>query len=199
MMLFCWDCLFVGLFVGDFVLNRRNLTKEDLLYQVPETINVKSKIMKSEEMLSTQMLTGIPEVDLGIEAKIKNIEATEEAKLKVVDESKKKRQESSEFVPTNMAANFLHHSRFYDEKKILDQERKKDIERRREEQATQRVKGPTVGGEIVENPSDTSAMRQALGSSGGGERKRNKADKDAASDNYMFENFKKRAREGGWR
>lgn len=42
------------------------LTKEDLLYQLPDNINVKSKIMKSEEMLSSQMLSGIPEVDLGI-------------------------------------------------------------------------------------------------------------------------------------
>lgn len=43
----------------------RTLTKEDLLFQLPESINVKSKIMKSEEMLSSQMLSGIPEVDLG--------------------------------------------------------------------------------------------------------------------------------------
>ena len=36
------------------------------LYQVPEHLLVKKK-EQSEEMLSNQMLSGIPEVDLGLE------------------------------------------------------------------------------------------------------------------------------------
>lgn len=36
------------------------------LYQVPEHLEVKKK-EQSEEMLSNQMLSGIPEVDLGLE------------------------------------------------------------------------------------------------------------------------------------
>ena len=36
------------------------------LYQVPEHLQVKKK-EQSEEMLSNQMLSGIPEVDLGLE------------------------------------------------------------------------------------------------------------------------------------
>lgn len=39
---------------------------EDLLYELPESIRVNSA-KKTEEMLSNQMLSGIPEVDLGIE------------------------------------------------------------------------------------------------------------------------------------
>lgn len=39
---------------------------EDLLYELPENIRVDSA-EKTEEMLSNQMLSGIPEVDLGIE------------------------------------------------------------------------------------------------------------------------------------
>lgn len=39
---------------------------EDMLYELPENINV-SSAKKTEEMLSNQMLSGIPEVDLGIE------------------------------------------------------------------------------------------------------------------------------------
>lgn len=39
---------------------------EDLLYELPENIRVNSA-KKTEEMLSNQMLSGIPEVDLGIE------------------------------------------------------------------------------------------------------------------------------------
>lgn len=39
---------------------------EDQLYELPENIRVNSA-KKTEEMLSNQMLSGIPEVDLGIE------------------------------------------------------------------------------------------------------------------------------------
>lgn len=42
-------------------------------------------------MLSNQMLNGIPEVDLGIEVKIKNIEATEAAKEKLLRDQKNKK------------------------------------------------------------------------------------------------------------
>lgn len=70
-----------------------------------------SSTKRSEEMLSNQMLSGIPEVDLGIEAKIKNIEATEEAKLKLLWERSNKKDGPSQFVPSNMAVNFVQHNR----------------------------------------------------------------------------------------
>ena len=41
-------------------------------------------------MLSAQMLSGIPEVDLGIDAKIQNIERTEKAKKKLLEDCKMK-------------------------------------------------------------------------------------------------------------
>lgn len=62
-------------------------------------------------MLSNQMLNGIPEVDLGIEAKIKNIEATEAAKEKLLLDQKNKKDGPSHFVPNNMAVNFVQHNR----------------------------------------------------------------------------------------
>lgn len=37
------------------------------LYQLPDRLNVQSQSKKTEEMLSNQMLSGIPEVDLGVE------------------------------------------------------------------------------------------------------------------------------------
>lgn len=37
------------------------------LYQLPDRLKVPSLSKKTEEMLSNQMLSGIPEVDLGIE------------------------------------------------------------------------------------------------------------------------------------
>ncbi|CAG4975966.1 unnamed protein product [Colias eurytheme] len=85
--------------------------EEAALLSLPEHLRV-SSTHKSEEMLSNQMLSGIPEVDLGIEAKIKNIEATEEAKMKLLWERQNKKDGPSQFVPTNMAVNFVQHNRF---------------------------------------------------------------------------------------
>ncbi|KAK5647333.1 hypothetical protein RI129_002225 [Pyrocoelia pectoralis] len=85
--------------------------EEAALQAVPNHLR-ESSTRKNEEMLSNQMLSGIPEVDLGIEAKIKNIEATEEAKLKLLFEQNSNNDGPSQFVPTNMAVNFAHHSRF---------------------------------------------------------------------------------------
>ncbi|XP_057334977.1 splicing factor C9orf78 [Microplitis mediator] len=85
--------------------------EEAALQAVPEHLR-QSSTQKSEEMLSNQMLSGIPEVDLGIEAKIKNIEATEDAKLKLLWEKHRKQDGPSQFVPTNMAVNFVQHNRF---------------------------------------------------------------------------------------
>lgn len=70
-----------------------------------------SSTKKSEEMLSNQMLNGIPEVDLGIESKIKNIEATEEAKQKLLADQRSKKDLPSQFVPKNYAVNFVQHNR----------------------------------------------------------------------------------------
>lgn len=80
------------------------------MLSLPEHLRV-SSTHRSEEMLSNQMLNGIPEVDLGIEAKIRNIEATETAKEKLIQEQKNKKSAPSHFVPTNMAVNFVQHNR----------------------------------------------------------------------------------------
>jgi hypothetical protein len=65
------------------------LSPEDrALLSLPEHLK-KAQTKKSEEMLSSQMLSGIPEVDLGIDEKIRNIEATEAAKKKAAEERNK--------------------------------------------------------------------------------------------------------------
>lgn len=90
---------------------RKFMTPEEAaLYSIPEHLR-QSSTQRSEEMLSNQMLSGIPEVDLGIEAKIKNIEATEEAKQKLIVEQRNRKDTPSHFVPTNMAVNFVQHNR----------------------------------------------------------------------------------------
>lgn len=88
------------------------LSPEDrALMSLPEYLK-KSQSRKNEEMLSSQMLSGIPEVDLGIEEKIRNIEATESAKKKVNAEKNRQKEKASEFVVTNLAVNFKQPNRF---------------------------------------------------------------------------------------
>lgn len=65
---------------------------------------------KSEAMLSSQMLNGIPEVDLGINERIRTIEATEEAKLRMASESSSRHSSrGSSAVPVNFSSNFQQH------------------------------------------------------------------------------------------
>lgn len=87
------------------------LTDDLLLNSLPKHLLTSVSDEKSEEMLSSQMLTGIPEVDLGLEEKIRTIEATEEAKQNL---SKKdhKRQTGRSTVPVNIASNFSQHNRY---------------------------------------------------------------------------------------
>lgn len=57
---------------------------EDAALQALPKHLTKSTFKKDQQMLSAQMLTGIPEVDLGIEVKIQNIERTERAKMELL-------------------------------------------------------------------------------------------------------------------
>lgn len=66
---------------------------------------------KSEAMLSSQMLNGIPEVDLGLSERIRTIEATEEAKLRLAASgpSRNSSKKQAHVVPTNYSSNFQQH------------------------------------------------------------------------------------------
>lgn len=76
---------------ADNFIDDKYLTAEEAaLLSLPDHLRISSS-NRSEEMLSNQMLNGIPEIDLGIEVKIKNIEATEAAKEKVIQEQKNKK------------------------------------------------------------------------------------------------------------
>ncbi|GAA5810433.1 hypothetical protein MFLAVUS_003854 [Mucor flavus] len=75
------------------------------LYRIPDRLKGGQK-QESEGnvQLSSQMLTAIPEVDLGIDTRLKNIEETERAKRKLIDETQKeenKPQSEEDFVPAN--------------------------------------------------------------------------------------------------
>lgn len=123
--------------------NKYLTPEEAALLALPDHLRHSSS-NRSEEMLSNQMLNGIPEVDLGIEAKIKNIEATEEAKQKLLQDQKNKKDGPSQFVPTNMAVNFMQHNRF----NIEDSEqkrRKRDYTAQNTQQQQQQQSHPQGG------------------------------------------------------
>nr|XP_020650476.1 uncharacterized protein C9orf78 homolog [Pogona vitticeps] len=142
---------------------------EDCLYELPESIRV-SSAKKTEEMLSNQMLSGIPEVDLGIEAKIKNIISTEEAKARLLAEQQNKKKDSeTSFVPTNMAVNYVQHNRFYHE------ELNAPIRRNKEEPKARPLRvGDTEKPEPEKSPLN-----------------RKRPPNEKATDDYHYEKFKK--------
>ncbi|XP_077986571.1 splicing factor C9orf78-like [Glandiceps talaboti] len=153
-------------------LETKHKTGEDLLYELPDRLRVKSAetTKGSEEMLSNQMLSGIPEIDLGIDAKIKNIEATEDAKQKLLTERMKKKSEMS-FAPANMAVNYVQHARYLQEETHLPRVKREEPPKPR----------PVVVGD-AERPRPPSPPKKRL-------RKEEKA-----TDDFHYERFKKALR-----
>ena len=78
------------------------------LYSIPDNLQAQKKL-NSEEMLSNQILSGIPEFDLGMEEKFRNVEATELAVRQLVRDQMGQEEGGSSLIPTNIAANFSHY------------------------------------------------------------------------------------------
>ncbi|RUS79622.1 hypothetical protein EGW08_012622 [Elysia chlorotica] len=150
---------------------------DDSLYDLPEHLKKYSSEKRSEDMLSNQMLSGIPEIDLGIDAKIKNIELTEDAKQKLLEEKKRLRENMpSQFVPTNVAVNFVQHNRF----RIDDNKPK--IVKKVEEPKPEPVRVGDVDREVT--PADPQMAAQ----------KKRKSAGEKATDDFHFEKFRKQMR-----
>ncbi|KAI9024365.1 hepatocellular carcinoma-associated antigen 59-domain-containing protein [Phycomyces nitens] len=93
------------------------------LYHLPERLKVEQKrVEEGNVQLSTQMLTAIPEVDLGIDARLKNIEDTERAKRKLMDEQEGENTKPPKKREPQVPANF--------EKQIRPIETKPRMDRR---------------------------------------------------------------------
>ena len=103
---------------------------EDALFDLPKYLIENTSKHRSEESLSEQMLSGIPEVDLGVSERIRNIEDTEKAKQKftirgshgnMVQNTNSGRynkrepnSNDSQYAPHNTSVNFVQHKRFDD-------------------------------------------------------------------------------------
>jgi len=98
------------------------------LLSLPEHLR-KSTFKKDQQMLSAQMLSGIPEVDLGIEAKIQNIERTEKAKRMLLEEAKLGNKNGKD---KSLASQYVQHDRYTIEQSTTigrEKERKKEPEK----------------------------------------------------------------------
>ncbi|XP_014663554.1 PREDICTED: uncharacterized protein C9orf78-like isoform X3 [Priapulus caudatus] len=151
---------------------------DDAMLAVSEHLRA-SHAKKSEDMLSNQMLSGIPEVDLGIDAKINNIELTELARKKLIEERKKKKEKPSQFVPTNVAVNFVQHKRFNIEEQATLAKKVEPVKQR-----------PLVVGDA--DPASDQSKRDWKG--GSGKEPSGKRNVEKATDDYHFEKFKKHMR-----
>ncbi|CAL1536581.1 unnamed protein product [Lymnaea stagnalis] len=153
-------------------------SQADSLYDLPEHLKKYSSEKRSEDMLSNQMLSGIPEIDLGIDAKIKNIELTEEAKQKLLEERKRQRDNMpSDFVPTNVAVNFVQHNRFN-----IDDNKPKFVKRVEEPKPE-----PVRVGDVDREATPSEPSTGILG-------KKKKSTEEKATDDFHFEKFKKQMR-----
>lgn len=98
---------------------------EDALFDLPKYLIESTSKFRSEESLSEQMLSGIPEVDLGVSERIRNIEETEKAKQNLITnrttgtsgtggKNKLPNSNDSQYAPHNTSVNFVQHKRFDD-------------------------------------------------------------------------------------
>ncbi|KAI7906810.1 hepatocellular carcinoma-associated antigen 59-domain-containing protein [Cokeromyces recurvatus] len=76
------------------------------LYHIPDRLKTEKKEEEGNVQLSTQMLTAIPEVDLGIDTRLKNIEETEKAKRRLIEESQRENETENKLYQDNIPANF---------------------------------------------------------------------------------------------
>ncbi|KAH6770475.1 integrator complex subunit-like protein [Perilla frutescens var. hirtella] len=138
---------------------------EDELYKIPEHLKVKKR---SSEENSTQWTTGIAEVQLPIEYKLRNIEETEAAKKLLQEKRLVGRTKADSSIPSSFSADFFQRGKDYAEKL------------RKEHPELYKDKGANANG--LESKNQDSVA------DGGGRRQ-------AATDEFMLERFRKRERQ----
>ncbi|XP_043720967.1 protein COP1 SUPPRESSOR 2 [Telopea speciosissima] len=140
------------------------------LYAIPEHLKVKKR--NSEES-STQWTTGIAEVQLPIEYKLRNIEETEAAKKLLQEKRLVGRAKSELSIPSSYSADYFQRGRDYAEKLRRDHpELYKD----------KGVQDNGMGTRPVDGTNSEAAGRR-----------------QAATDEFMLERFRKRERNRGMR
>lgn len=142
---------------------------EDELYKIPEHLKVKRR--NSEES-STQWTTGIAEIQLPIEYKLRNIEETEAAKKLLQEKRLMGRTKTDSSIPSSYSADYFQRGKDYAEKL------------RREHPELYKDRGANKKG-LEPRPNDSNP--EAAGR------------RQAATDEFMLERFRKRERHRGRR
>ncbi|KAM7501102.1 hypothetical protein LguiB_000006 [Lonicera macranthoides] len=149
---------------------------EDELYKIPDHLKVKRR--NSEES-STQWTTGIAEIQLPIEYKLKNIEETEAAKKLLQEKRLIGRTKTDSTIPSSYSADYFQRGKDYAEKL------------RREHPELYKDKGAENNGlESKPTTDSTNSSTDAAAAAAGGRRQ-------AATDEFMLERFRKRERHRG--
>ncbi|CAN8310964.1 unnamed protein product [Cochlearia groenlandica] len=145
---------------------------EDELYKIPDHLKVKKR---SSEESSTQWTTGIAEVQLPLEYKLKNIEETEAAK-KLLQEKRLMSRPKSEFnIPSSYSADYFQRGKDYAEKL------------RKEHPELYKDRRPQADGEGAKpTSSNNNNNSNAVPETG--------KNRQAATDQIMMERFRKRER-----
>nr|XP_027072836.1 protein COP1 SUPPRESSOR 2-like [Coffea arabica]XP_027072837.1 protein COP1 SUPPRESSOR 2-like [Coffea arabica]XP_027072838.1 protein COP1 SUPPRESSOR 2-like [Coffea arabica] len=137
---------------------------EDELYEIPEHLKVKRR--NSEES-STQWTTGIAEVQLPMEYKLRNIEETEVAKKLLQEKRLMGRTKTDSSIPSSYSADYLQRGKDYAKKLRREHpELYKDKDLKKSDQESR----------PVESGAEAAVQRQA------------------ATDEFMLERFRRRER-----
>lgn len=155
---------------------------DELVFNVlpNDLLQPSSSKQQNEEMLSAQMLLGIPEVNLGIDERVRNLEETEKATKKLLARqlSSSRNKSVPDLTPSNMTVDFNQRPK-----------KNKNIEgNNRTEQANKSsvtvVQEPVVV--IGDEPREASFKSYTAG-----ERQLKHPGQQKASDDYHFERFRK--------
>ncbi|WMV10590.1 hypothetical protein MTR67_003975 [Solanum verrucosum] len=163
---------------------------EDELYKIPEHLKVKRR--NSEES-STQWTTGIAEIQLPIEYKLKNIEETEAAKKLLQEKRLMGRAKTESSIPSSYSADYFQRGKDYAEK--LRKEHPAFL-------SFQNIHQMQVGPSFTEHPD---LYKDKSKDTGNSEPKPQDSTSDvavkrqAATDQFMLERFRKRDRHRGMR
>ncbi|CAA0830614.1 Unknown protein [Striga hermonthica] len=141
---------------------------EDELYKIPEHLKVKRR---SSGENSTQWTTGIAEIQLPIEYKLRNIEETEAAKKLLQEKKLVGRAKAESSLPSSFSADFFQRGKDYAEKL------------RKEHPQLYKDKGADDNGGLESRHHDSN------GDGHGASRRQ------AATDEFMLERFRKRERQ----
>ncbi|KAL6631575.1 hepatocellular carcinoma-associated antigen 59-domain-containing protein [Neocallimastix sp. 'constans'] len=177
------------------------------MYEIPDNLKVKEKYIKEDNVTtSLSMLTSIQEVDLGIENKLKNIEATEKATKKLEEEKKKKKNTVKNLIGVSMAAERFYNAKtndrrydrmFYDKNKNKDQNIKDSDDNMSQKEMSKnpiinkinRANNQNYNSNKNKHNNNNNDISSSHNSSG-----RNYDKRNMATDDIAFERFKKRFR-----